>query len=232
MARKAQQSGGDGPPGPGLWIVTFSDCMTLLLCFFVMLVSFSSFDESSLDKVAGAFATPGHRSMSECRHVPRDSVVTPKVRQVDHTEAGSDMPTDEPPRPVQNPRRPLPALGAEAYKDKQVFYVSSERLFWGNGSNLRGPGKGLLQMVANFMKLVPCDAVVGELPGASEGHEARLAAAHRGLNRSLSAVQYLSTRQGLSTGRLHVSACDGVAPGRFGGGPVLVVSLFARRAGR
>ncbi len=29
------------------WMVTFSDCMTLLLTFFVLMLSFSSFDEKT-----------------------------------------------------------------------------------------------------------------------------------------------------------------------------------------
>ena len=37
------------------WMVTFSDCMTLLLTFFVLLLSFSSFDTDALDNVQQAF---------------------------------------------------------------------------------------------------------------------------------------------------------------------------------
>ena len=35
----------DDDPGAPEWMVTFSDCMTLLLTFFVLLLSFSSFDD-------------------------------------------------------------------------------------------------------------------------------------------------------------------------------------------
>jgi flagellar motor protein MotB len=213
-----------------MWIVTFSDCMTLLLCFFVMLVSFSSFDESSLEKVAGAFATPELRSMADNRRRTKDSALPPKPRQADHTEAGSDMPTDEEPRPVLNPRAPLPALGPEAYAGKQVFYVPSQRMYWGSGSILREPGKELLQMLADFAKLVPCDVVIGEFPGASEARQAPQAVGRRGMNRSLAAIEYLIAQQGIEESRLHVACTDEAAPGRFGGQAVVRISLLSRRA--
>ncbi|MCB1481026.1 MAG: flagellar motor protein MotB [Rhodobiaceae bacterium] len=50
MARK-EKSGGDGPPE---WIVTFSDLMALLACFFVLIISFSIQDTQKLQVVAGS----------------------------------------------------------------------------------------------------------------------------------------------------------------------------------
>ena len=48
MGRANKQVESDEAPGAPEWMVTFSDCMTLLLTFFVLLLSFSSFDD---DKV-------------------------------------------------------------------------------------------------------------------------------------------------------------------------------------
>ncbi|ESR24243.1 OmpA/MotB family protein [Lutibaculum baratangense] len=50
MARK-QKLGRDGPPE---WIVTFADLMSLLSCFFVLIISFSIQDEQKLQIVAGS----------------------------------------------------------------------------------------------------------------------------------------------------------------------------------
>ena len=47
----------DGPPGAPKWMVTFSDCMTLLLTFFVLLLTFSSFDDKSFRKMTTALST-------------------------------------------------------------------------------------------------------------------------------------------------------------------------------
>ena len=38
------------------WMVTFSDCMTLLLTFFVLLLSFSTFGKKTLPKLGTSFA--------------------------------------------------------------------------------------------------------------------------------------------------------------------------------
>jgi len=46
----------DGPPGAPEWMVTFSDIMSLLVTFFVMLMTFSSFDRHRYDPMAGAMA--------------------------------------------------------------------------------------------------------------------------------------------------------------------------------
>ena len=49
MARKQKKSGGGG--GGASWMVTFSDLMTLLLTFFVLLLTMSSMDRSILTKL-------------------------------------------------------------------------------------------------------------------------------------------------------------------------------------
>lgn len=48
MAKKKQSSGAP------LWMCTFADMMSLLLCFFVLLLSFSVMDEQKFVKVAGS----------------------------------------------------------------------------------------------------------------------------------------------------------------------------------
>ena len=47
MAREKKQPEPEQQAGAPEWMVTFSDCMTLLLTFFVLLLSFSSFDDES-----------------------------------------------------------------------------------------------------------------------------------------------------------------------------------------
>lgn len=52
MARKKQEEVKEGLPE---WQATFSDMMTLLMCFFVMLFSMSSIDAAKFDEVAQSF---------------------------------------------------------------------------------------------------------------------------------------------------------------------------------
>lgn len=51
MPRKARDGGGGGAPD---WLVTFADLMSLLVCFFVLIISFSIQDKEKLQVVAGS----------------------------------------------------------------------------------------------------------------------------------------------------------------------------------
>jgi chemotaxis protein MotB len=44
----------DGPPGVPAWVVTFADLMSLLLTFFILLLSFSSTQTAKFEAIAGA----------------------------------------------------------------------------------------------------------------------------------------------------------------------------------
>jgi len=48
--KKCKKEGGGAPA----WMCTFADMMSLLLCFFVLILSFSSLDQPSFQKVAGS----------------------------------------------------------------------------------------------------------------------------------------------------------------------------------
>lgn len=50
MARKKEEGGGGAPE----WLVTFADLMSLLVCFFVLIISFSTQDKKKLEIVAGS----------------------------------------------------------------------------------------------------------------------------------------------------------------------------------
>lgn len=50
MARKAKAA----PAGAPAWMVTFADLMSLLVCFFVLIISFSIMDDQKLQVVAGS----------------------------------------------------------------------------------------------------------------------------------------------------------------------------------
>ncbi|WP_456324312.1 OmpA/MotB family protein [Desulfonauticus submarinus] len=54
MGKRKKSKGGGGPPKDG-WLVTFSDLVTLLLTFFVLLLSMSSLDNSVVKDVVSVF---------------------------------------------------------------------------------------------------------------------------------------------------------------------------------
>ncbi len=153
----------EGAPGPGSWIVTFSDCMTLLLCFFVLLLVFSSFDEVSLKKLADIFNfKEENKSILIKEGGRKESVFKPIDRPTDWSESGSqqqvvDIKTES----VTNPRPSVWLKNTDdVYKDRRSFYIHSDRMFWGQGAQLSNSGKQLLDLMAELMKLVPCQVTV------------------------------------------------------------------------
>ena len=50
-AKKAEEEGGESAP---LWIISFADMISLLMAFFVMLSSFTSYDKSEEKKLRAA----------------------------------------------------------------------------------------------------------------------------------------------------------------------------------
>ncbi len=54
MARPKKKKGGDAPAGAPLWMCTFSDMMSLLLCFFVLLFAMSTIDKRKFEQAIGS----------------------------------------------------------------------------------------------------------------------------------------------------------------------------------
>ena len=68
-------------PGCPLWVVTFGDAMSLLVTFFVMLVSFADFEEHALQNMMGALS-------GGLRAVPMP--MASAINRVDHTVKEDD----------------------------------------------------------------------------------------------------------------------------------------------
>ncbi|MCV6605027.1 MAG: type VI secretion system protein TssL, partial [Porticoccaceae bacterium] len=49
-----EQADDDAPAGLPAWLATFADLMSLLMCFFVLLLSFSEMDVQKYKQVAGS----------------------------------------------------------------------------------------------------------------------------------------------------------------------------------
>jgi chemotaxis protein MotB len=54
VARSNKAQTADAPAGVPAWVMTFADLMTLLMCFFVLLLSFSEMDAAKYKQVAGS----------------------------------------------------------------------------------------------------------------------------------------------------------------------------------
>ncbi len=212
------------PEEPGVeavpaWMVTFSDCMTLLLCFFILLLTFSSFDEVQLDKFSGAFRDNiASDSIFPHQRTIKDSIIPPVEAPVDHTQEGSERVTTDKHKVTKNPKRLTTLADKAAYSDRKVIAIPSKMLFYGKGSALTTKGKTNLRLVASFIRRLPCKVTIGE---SNERGEASV-------QRAWSIVDFLTRVERLDENLFSVSAGN-CAPGdRPTGKATMEIVLLAR----
>ncbi len=113
MSRKKCNGGGSDEPSAPFWMLTYGDVMTLLLTFFVLLLSFSSMQESKFKQVMGAlqaalgvlnssnavFETPASTGELPMDQVPLVEAAMDAVAKALESEGMEDeydvIPTDE-----------------------------------------------------------------------------------------------------------------------------------------
>ena len=217
MARAGKQVEEDEAPGAPEWMVTFSDCMTLLLTFFVLLLSFSSFDEKVFRKLRVIFmdALPG---VSQTEEINRDAVLpTEQIEMTAELTDGSEKPTllrglDS------NVRKETPV----DFRSRKVFSVSSETIFWGNGALISAEGRRIMTTMAAFLEEVPSRVVICE-NGPAGGTE------QLGLSRAWAVLEYLTSSQNLDKNWFSVSAGSTLAQEGLRSGEPSRASLKSER---
>jgi chemotaxis protein MotB len=197
MGRKKKQPESDEDQGAPEWMVTFSDCMTLLLTFFVLLLSFSSFDEDVFDELKKIF-TKAMLSVEEQSQEDNDAFVpTKQIVATEYHSEGSEKPTlvrgwddnlKEETKPVD-------------FHTRKVFLISSKKIFWGKGTAISFQGRKALSTMASFLKALPSRIVMTE-----SGPEGDNDSKNLGLQRAWAAMEYLTTGQGLGKKQFSISA--------------------------
>ena len=197
MGRQRKQPEPEQEAGAPEWMVTFSDCMTLLLTFFVLLLSFSSFDDKELNRLKKAF-TKRFSALSFSQR-DRSAFTAPIiVKATNDLDEGSEKPTLA--RGAED--RLEKETGPENFRDHKVFLVSSERIFWGNGKVISFQGRKALSDMASFLKEVPGNKVVISENGQGDKKNSKLL----GLQRAWTVIEYFTTRQGLDKGQFSIAA--------------------------
>ena len=207
MAREKKQIEEDEAPGAPEWMVTFSDCMTLLLTFFVLLLSFSSFDERVFRKLKMIFMQE-LPTVSDQARKNRDSVVmSEQIQKTVDLLAGSEKPTLN--RGLEDN---LIKETRVDFRSKKVFSVSSEEIFWGKGVLISPKGGRVLAKMAAFLEEVPSHVVVSESSSSTEEDD------YLGLSRAWSVVEYLTSGGSLDKKWFSVSARNTLAQKVIQGG--------------
>ena len=212
MSRTKKQSEPDKPPGAPVWMVTFSDCMTLLLTFFVLLLSFSSFDEEIFQKLKVIFsdALPAASLRDE---QGKDAFLA--TQQIQHTEdisKGSEKPTLETGQ-KDNLMQETPLVN---FHNRKVFLIPSEKIFWGKGTAISAAGREVLARMALFLRKVPSRVVISE-NGQPEDSPSVVRPpssiqAGYGLHRAWAVTEFFVKKQGLDKNRFSISEASTVDP--------------------
>ncbi len=207
MARRRSQPEPESAGGAPEWMVTFSDCMTLLLTFFVLLLSFSSFDDKVFLKLKIIFsdALPG---VSPAEKEVGDAFLsTPQVAHKPEKDTGSEKPTLEK-KPDDNLEKKPEYVNFRKHK---VFLFPSQKIFFGKGTAISFEGQSALVDMAAFLKKMPGRIVISENgPGSNAVYSQNL-----GLLRAWAVLDYLITRQGLDKKWFSISAATTLTHASF-----------------
>ncbi len=153
--RKVEEEPQAGAPE---WMVTFSDCMTLLLTFFVLLLSFAGFSEKTFKGIGTSFgnalSSVGTKQKSEKDSMWRNEQVKHREKLTKGTEVRTLIEEDS--GNFMKEDRPLD------FRNLKVFTVPSTIVFWGSGSAITKTGHEILDAFVIFLKSTPNRVVISE----------------------------------------------------------------------
>jgi len=194
MPRQKKQIEEEQPAGAPQWMTTFSDCMTLLLTFFVLMLSFASFDDKVYQKLEITLMRDLPSIFKDVQE-SRDSIVTPLKIDEKDPKKGSEKPT------LEKEKKDKPKEKLENFRDKKVFVCSSSKIFFGKGIAISPFGREALTDIAAFLNRVPGRIVICENGSGKENDHKNF-----GLPRALAVLEYLTENQGLDQNRLSISS--------------------------
>lgn len=192
MARKKTED--NGPAGAPEWMLTFSDCMTLLLTFFVLLMSFASFDDETIPELGKTFSRvfPGVGIFgSSVERVMKEKNAS---YQLQIQKKGTETPATSNKTKGSNYMREKTPLD---FCNLKVFAIASDVFFYGRGTAISTEGKQTLDALAAFLKHQTGRVVISESgpDGSSE----------LGFNRAMTILRYLAEEKGLGKQRFSLT---------------------------
>ena len=200
--------------GAPLWIISFADMMSLLMAFFVMLSTFSSFgpaEAQKLRKAMMAALAPNYYGGWYPFH-PRTGAGPQAIAAGQH-EKGSERPTLE----ETQGKGVLANTKSEDFRTRKVFVIESSRVFWGVGATLSRDGRDFLDALAAFAAKVPGRIVIAE---NGLGGDPELAC-----NRALRTLTYLASR-GISKDRCCIGTQGTLPPQTAGAERTLEIAIL------
>jgi chemotaxis protein MotB len=215
MAGHKRQASDGGPSAP-IWLLSFSDCMTNLLTFFVLLVAFSSYsdDERQNIRALGEAMRKTFPGFSNPSMMDNNAVIpTNQIWATKEPAYGSEKPSvTMTSNATEGVLRALPET--RGYKNCRALLMPSERIFLGKSMVLSPEGRHITALIASFLKDVPGRVVVSEHgpdadllrpagPGTAGSIDAQM-----GLSRAWAVIEVLKTQQGIELDRCSISTAS------------------------
>ena len=180
MAKEKPQQEEESGEGAPLWIISFADMSSLLMAFFLLLTTFSSFgpkEEAQLHIAINATLAPFgdifRRGLFNGN--PKDATNIGVSVPANATQ-GSEKPTFD-----KSEGYLKPSANSEL-KTQKVLTADSKDIFWGAGVSISADGKDFLNSVAQLVKRLNARIVISESGSASD---------ELGLSRAIAASKYL-----------------------------------------
>jgi hypothetical protein len=204
MAGHKRQASDGGPSAP-IWLLSFSDCMTNLLTFFVLLVTFSSYDDDARQNIRALGEVMRKTFPGFTKSNPSDNsavVPTNQIWAAEEPASGSEKPSvTTTSNATEGVLRALPET--PGYKDCRVLLMPSKRVFLGKSMAFSPEGRHITALIASFLKDAPGRVVVSE-----HGPDADSTDAQTGLSRAWAVVEVLKAQQGLDLNRCSISTAS------------------------
>jgi len=210
MARANKQAGSDEGPGAPEWMVTFSDCMTLLLTFFVLLLSFSSFDDNRAFRHLRVIYSKAFTRIAPSFRIERESMLyLPPVKYISELDEGSETITSEEgiKDGFMNEAKMTNLISGVA------LLIPSKKVFWANGSAFSPEGLRIMDTIAPFLRESPSRIVISE-----NGPTNNQAGEYFGLPRAWVVMEYLTKEKNLDSDSFSISAEGILAKRSLGNG--------------
>lgn len=208
-AKKAEEEGGESAP---LWIISFADMISLLMAFFVMLSSFTSYDKSEEKKLRAAIKATLAYAGGWMGSIPLDSLGwDPGNGQ--KAETGAERP------PVEETIKTgsIEETQASGFPDNKVFLVRKDYLFVSSGSILSPDGKQWLDAFASYVAKMPERLVISD----------RIDESGKPFDpRPLVAVAEYLQQQTVDPAKISISSCGTLALHNIHDGPFIEFTLL------
>jgi chemotaxis protein MotB len=155
LRKKQEEEGGEGAP---IWIISFADMSSLLMAFFVMLSTFSSFGTQAAEELKGVcrkiVSSGGWNEQQSYKAL----LPQPKSVNADSATKGSEKPTLD----KNSNDKSMKETSLKDYRTHKVFLIESNKMFWSKGEALTSEGRQFLQTLASFANKIPSRIVISE----------------------------------------------------------------------